>query len=88
MHITAFKIFQKITNSSLPIVCESPALRKYIEPEVFFIVDNQRNQNKKKDIILLKKKADMWIDNDAIQDIINKIYLNENTWAYNIRAIG
>lgn len=79
----AFKIFQKITNPSHPLVCESPALKKYIEPGVFFIVDNERNQNKKKDIILLKEKADMWIDTDDIQDIIKKIYLTKDTWQYN-----
>ena len=84
----AFKIFQKIITSSLPIVCESPALRKYIEPGVFFIVDNEKNQNKKKDIIQLKEKADMWIDSYDIQDILNKIILTKNTWAYYIRAIG
>lgn len=60
----AFEAFQKIIDSTGPIVCESPALRKYIKPGIFIIVDNSSNRNKKKDVLESKSKADLFIETD------------------------
>ncbi len=40
------------------IVCESPALRNYIDPGLFFILDNIDNIDKKESILKWKNKAD------------------------------
>jgi len=81
---TAFEQFLNILPKSHPLICESPALRKYIQPGVFFIVDSERNKNKKKEILEFREKAEMWIDtdNDNIQDIINKIKSINSSWHF------
>ena len=81
---TAFEQFMSILPESYLLVCESPALRKYIQPGVFFIVDSERNKNKKKEILEFREKAEMWIDtdNDNIQDIINKIKSINSSWHF------
>jgi len=80
----AFEAFLKIAPHSYPVVCESPALRKYIIPGLFFIVNNKASTNKKENISKLKKHADKWIDtdNESIQDIINDVAVTNNKWKF------
>ncbi|MEZ5198224.1 MAG: hypothetical protein R2764_18095 [Bacteroidales bacterium] len=60
----AFERFLQLADGSGPVVCESPSLRRYINPGLFIIVDTNSNQNKKEDIIKLKSKADLFIETD------------------------
>ena len=81
----AFDAFTKIAPPSCPIVCESPALRNYIIPGVFFIVDNTANKNKKTEILRWKASADKWIDTgtENISIISPNISIRDNKWTYN-----
>ena len=78
----AFESFLQMTDISGPVVCESPALRKYVRPGIFFIVDNNSNQNKKQDVLDLRQKADFFIETDkeSFNLIINRIMYNQNGW--------
>ncbi len=53
----AFEKFTQVADISRPIVCESPALRKYVKPGIFIIVDSKSNTNKKKDVLSMKHKG-------------------------------
>ncbi len=81
---TAFEHFQNIMPSPYPIVCESPALINYVKPGVFFIVDNENNKNKKKEIFLKRKIADKWIDTgkEKILTIIENLHCENNVWRF------
>lgn len=78
----AFKVFLQVTDSSGPIICESPALRKYVEPGIFIIVDSQSNQNKKQDVLNIKQKADLFIETDTegFEPLIKQIIYNQHCW--------
>lgn len=78
----AFEEFLQITEISGPFVCESPALRKYIKPGVFIIVDSQSNFNKKQDVLEMRQKADLFIeaDKDGVNPFVKQIYYNQNYW--------
>jgi len=60
----AFEKFLKITDAQVPVICESPALRKYVKPGIFFIVDSKSNINKKQGVLDLKNHADFFIETD------------------------
>ena len=78
----AFEKFVDTLPSKAHIVCESPALINYVKPGVFFIVDNEKNKNKKANILQWRKAADKWIDTgiEDMDSIIEKINVNENEW--------
>ncbi len=80
----AFETFLEIIPPNRTVVCESPALRKYIIPGVFFVVDNDKNKNKKTEILQWKAFADRWIDTgtDNIDNIIPNIKIEKNEWYY------
>ncbi len=81
---TAFEQFLNILPESYLLVCESPALRKYIQPGVFFIVDSERNKNKKKEVLQMRNVPNKWIDT-GIEDIsatVDSITIKDNTWKY------
>jgi len=80
----AFTQFLKILPERYLLVCESPALRNYIHPGVFLIVDSENNKNKKTEILKWKKVADKWIniDVDNLLQIIEKIQVFENEWKF------
>lgn len=78
----AFELFLRLTAVNGPIVCESPALRKYLKPGVFIIVDNQSNNNKKQDILKIKSMADLFIEThkDDSNKIISRIRCSKHSW--------
>jgi len=77
-----FEMFLEMTDISGPVVCESPALRKYVRPGIFIVVDSNSNQNKKQDVLDIKQKADFFIETDkeSFNLIINRIMYNQNGW--------
>jgi len=81
---TAFEQFMNIIPEKHPIICESPALRNYIQPGTFFIVDNENNKNKKAKILKWKKAADKWIDigKEDINSIFENLMIENNKWKY------
>lgn len=82
----AFEKFMQTIDIPGPIVCESPALRKYIQPGLFIIVDSKANLNKKQDVLELKQKADLFIETDLedVEPIMNRIKYNQNCWELRI----
>lgn len=78
----AFEMFLQTVDIPGPIVCESPALRKYIQPGLFIIVDSKANANKKQDVLELKPKADLFIETDKgnFDPVINQIRYSKNCW--------
>lgn len=79
----AFEKFLQIAEISGPIVCESPALRKYVQPGIFIIVDSQSNLNKKKDVLDIKQKADLFIETDKedFHHLVDRLVYCEDGWA-------
>ncbi len=80
----SFEKFLQIVDISSPIVCESPALRKYIQPGIFIIVDSQSNQNKKQDVLDLKLKADLFIETDkeSFNPVLGRISFSSGCWIF------
>lgn len=78
----AFEKFLHSIDIPGPIVCESPALRKYIKPGIFIIVDSDQNTNKKQDVLESKEVADLFIETDKedFVPIINRIVHNKRGW--------
>ena len=81
----AFMKFNELTPLKYPIVCESPALRNYVRPGIFFIVDCENNKNKKQKILKWKNEADLFIktDREDISNIIEKLLLDKSGWKMN-----
>lgn len=79
----AFKKFLQVADTSGPIVCESPALRKYIKPGFFIIVDSLFNKNKKQDVLNIKQKANLFIetDNKNYFKLIDRLVYSFEGWA-------
>ncbi len=73
-------LYEKIDNNNL-IICETASLRKYIIPEVFIALVNNKNHklNSNKSIL---KKADFTIENylNIEYDISSVIDINNNKW--------
>lgn len=80
--LPAFLKFKKITPPGYPIVCESPALRNYINPDIFIIVDSESTKNKKTKILKWKNDADLFIktDKEDIFNIVEKLILYKSGW--------
>ncbi len=80
--LEAFKMLMNHIPENIPLVCESPALRKVIIPGLFIIVDNISQQNKKQDVLDRKKIADLFIETDKTElaDFIKQISFNSNGW--------
>ncbi len=79
----AFIAFTKFIEPNTPVVCESPALRNYVIPGVFFIMDNIKNIDKKESI--LKWKNDAYgvfnTTNDGEKEkLIEKIQFIDGNW--------
>lgn len=70
---------------SIPLVCESPALRKVILPGVFLVVDHPETLIKKKEVLGWKNLADKFVDTSAedLEEIINSLTFENNSWAFN-----
>jgi len=65
--LAAFKKFLELIQPASPIVCESPALRKYIEPGVFIFMQGWDFTNPKADIQEIIPLADKVIElNEAL----------------------
>lgn len=81
--LEAFLRLMKHMPENCAIVCESPALRKVIDPGLFIIVDNISQQNKKQDVLLRKDSADFFIETDKTElaDIVSQISLSSTCWA-------
>ena len=80
----AFMKFQDLIPTGNPIVCESPALRNYINPDIFIIVDSEANRNKKESILAWKSVADKYLetDKDNIEKFIDGVCITDNRWRY------
>ena len=80
--LEAFKTLLEYIPANTPIVCESPALRKVIEPGLFIIVDNISQQNKKQDVLQRKDKADFFIETDKteLELVVNSIRYDSAGW--------
>ena len=59
---TAFKKFLELIKPGSPIVCESPALRKYIKPGIFIFMHSRNFANSKTEIRKIILLADKVID--------------------------
>jgi len=77
-----FKAFKKLLDfipENSAIVCESPALRKFVNPGLFLIVDNDHQKNKKAEVLKWKNKADFFVETDKIKisEIVKSIFFSD-----------
>jgi DNA-binding sugar fermentation-stimulating protein len=83
--VDAYLYLTSIIPPSTPVVIESPGLRKILEPGLFIIVDHPQQVNKKKEILSLAKKADLFIDTskEKIEELVKNLeYTTLNGWSY------
>lgn len=78
----AFSSWLKIIPKNKLIVCESPALRRFVKPALFIVTDHSGNIQKKEEIVQWMSLADLQIkiDQDNLTDLSNKIYIKQNQW--------
>lgn len=78
----AFEKFLQVSDIAGSLVCESPSLRKYVEPGIFLIADSQSNQNKKQDVLDLKHKANLFIETDKknYRSLVDQIWFSQDVW--------
>ena len=82
----AFDAFTKFIEPNTPVICESPSLRNYIEPGLFFIMDNINNIDKKETILQWKDSADGFfnsVHDKEKENLIEKIQFIGNKWILN-----
>ena len=63
----------------VPLVCESPSLRRWIEPGVFLVADSGNNE-KRKNLGIIYDMADMIILQDNLESAVNRLGLKEGCW--------
>jgi len=82
--LEAFKALVKHIPTTSPVICESPALIKYITPGLFFIADHPEVLNKKKEILSLKNKADGTINifQDNLEHVIRNLGFSNGEWSF------
>lgn len=75
----SFTWIYNLIGPSMPVVCESPALRRYFKPGVFLIVDSDSITNKKnlKDIEPL---ADRIVVQDLFIETVRSIKYSDKKW--------
>lgn len=80
--LDAFNALIKLIDPETPVIIESPALRKVINPGVFVLVDSDHTLNKKEDVLKLKQKADLFLDTSItnIETFINNLSFENNSW--------
>jgi len=83
--LDSFQAMLKYIPKDLAIVCESPALRKVLDPGLFIIVDNISQQNKKQDVLERKNMADLFIETDKTElaDVILNLSFDSEGWKFN-----
>ena len=84
--LNSFESLMDKIPSNTPVVCESPALRKFISPGVFFIVDHPQTLNKKGEVLQWRKEADRFINSatDHLEPILEGVQLKSNKWHFKI----
>jgi len=80
--LPSFEQFLELAPTGYPVVCESPALRRYINPGIFIIVDSSEKLDKKIEVLSWKKNANWFCETDrnSIYEIIENITIENNTW--------
>jgi len=69
----------------IPVICESASLRKFIEPGLFILIDNQEVKDKKPIFTELMLKADIIVTSDGqkFDFDIGRISFENNQWRIN-----
>jgi hypothetical protein len=78
----AFQEFLQLINTFSPVVCESPALRKFVEPGVFIVLDGKEKGNHKENVLSLKRLADKVTNINAAlnPEFLSTIKYEKNKW--------
>jgi hypothetical protein len=77
----AFTEIMRFIPEGTPIVCESPALRHYVEPGLFVIMNSEAYNSK--DISVLLSLSHVSIDLEGLQSMdVVPICFMENRWIY------
>lgn len=82
--LVAFKKFLEFIQPDSPIVCESPALRKYSEPGIFLFMQGLDSTNPKADIRQIKQLADGIIElKEALAPrFLTSINFEKSGWSF------
>jgi hypothetical protein len=80
----AFEDLLEYIPENIPVVCESPALAKIINPGIFLITDHDLIPAKKKDILQMKTSADIIFDinKDSLDELLSSIAFTSKGWTY------
>lgn len=83
--LEAFQYLMKKIPNNVPVVCESPALRKFINPGIFLIADSPYTLNKKKDVLGWKDRADYFLNSDIDdpEKLSELLHFNSLGWSMN-----
>jgi len=79
----AFETFVKHIEPGSPVICESPALRNFIDPGLFFILDNIDNIDKKESILKWRNESTGFFNlqnENSKKEIIDRIQFNKGKW--------
>ena len=80
--LQAFKKFLELIPPDSPIVCESPALRQFIEPGIFIFMHSLNFNNPKTEIQKIISLADKVIDlyEDSIESFLITVKFEKSRW--------
>lgn len=80
--LLAFKKFLELIPPDSPIVCESPALRKYIVPGIFIFMHSRNCKNPKTEIQKMIPLADKVINlnEDSVQNFLISVKFEKSRW--------
>jgi hypothetical protein len=86
--LVVFNEIMKYIPSNFPVICESPALRNFIEPGIFIIMTSN-SVNKQKNINHLQTLPHIVFKLEELEDYVNiPIGFEGGKWIYNAEVIN
>jgi hypothetical protein len=79
---SAFKTIIRYIPENSPIVCESPALRYYVEPGIFAIMSSENSHNKKNINQLLELPHVMFHLEEILKMVEIPVHFENGRWLY------
>jgi len=78
----AFETLHSLIPKNSPIVCESPALRTFMEPGIFIITDNEKVVSRKKKVIQQMPFAHLVVKSlpDGPESLISQFSFEDGKW--------
>jgi hypothetical protein len=80
----AFNVLSRLIGREVPVVIESPALRRSVIPGVYLVADHPQCANKKASVLNSVEHAEQLIrtDRDDLDAVVGRIFFRNSAWYF------